>query len=138
MGRPGTVAETTGAFWILFYITVAYWVSYVVMGMAIGDIDITQKLPTWIILVLVVRDLLWYAYFGFSIFVLFHVRKYVRQKYAIPQHESCPAGCEDVCCAVCCPLLTAAQLLRHTTDYDTYHSSCCTETGVPPNVPSIV
>jgi hypothetical protein len=31
-----------------------------------------------------------------------------------------------------------AQMMRHTTDYDTYHSSCCSETGVPSNVPSIV
>ena len=139
LGRPSTsVAQTTGAFWILFYMTVAYWTSYLVLGMAVGDISSTDDLTAFIIAIIVVRDIIWYTYMGLSIYILYNVRKYVRGKYAIPEHEQCPTGCEDVCCAVWCPHLTAAQLLRHTTDYDTYHSSCCTETGVPDTVPSIV
>lgn len=139
LGRPSTsVAQTTGAFWILFYMTVAYWTSYLVLGLAVGDISSTDDLTPFIVAIVVVRDFIWYSYMGLSIYILYNVRKHVRGKYAIPEHEQCPTGCEDVCCAVCCPHLTAAQLLRHTADYDTYHSSCCTETGVPDSVPSIV
>jgi hypothetical protein len=59
-------------------------------------------------------------------------------KFAIPEDESCNTGCEDLLCAVCCNHLSIAQLLRHTTDYETYNASCCSETGVPRHVPSIV
>jgi Cys-rich protein (TIGR01571 family) len=65
-------------------------------------------------------------------------RAHVRSKYAIPESEQCPRGCEDLCCSLVCPCFTAAQLLRHTTDYDTYDAKCCTETGLPAHAPAIV
>ena len=67
-----------------------------------------------------------------------HYRSHVRSKYAIPESEQCPTGCEDLCCSLVCPCFTAAQLLRHTTDYDTYDGKCCSETGLPPYAPAIV
>lgn len=136
LGRPGTIAETTGAFWILFYISVAYWVIYFLLGFGIGDIE--EEITKTTLVALVLRDVLFYAHLAFSVCVIYNLRKYIRNKYAIPEHEQCPTGCEDACCSICCPCLAVAQMLRHTTDYDTYHSSCCSETGVPDNVPSIM
>jgi len=64
---------------------------------------------------------------------------YVRSKYAIPGHEGCPAGgCEDGCCALCCPCLTVAQIMRHTTDYDTYRAEWFSATGLPDHVPALI
>ena len=65
-------------------------------------------------------------------------RAHVRSKYAIPESDSCPTGCEDMCCSLVCPCFTVGQLLRHTTDYDTYEAKCCSSTGLPKHVPAIV
>lgn len=94
--------------------------------------------PASIFILMVVRGALHYVYLGLLIYIMWNVRYYVRQKYAIPESETCQTGCEDLLCAVFCAHCTAAQMLRHTTDYDTYNATCCTETGVPPHVPSIV
>jgi hypothetical protein len=73
------------------------------------------------------------AYYVFTVVVLIRVRRQVRERYGIPAQ-----GNEDVCCSCVCPCFVAAQMLRHTTDYDTYPSTCCTETGIPAYAPSIV
>jgi len=46
--------------------------------------------------------------------------------------------CEDFCCALVCTSCTVAQLARHTGDYETYPSVCCTETGHAPGAPLMV
>lgn len=67
-------------------------------------------------------------------------RSYVRTKYSIPESRHWPvAGSEDVCCSLVCPCFTAAQLLRHTTDYEEYEAArCCSDTGLPFHVPAII
>jgi Cys-rich protein (TIGR01571 family) len=72
-------------------------------------------------------------FFCLTLLILVKVRIQVREKYGIPAREN-----EDCCCSLFCPCFVAAQMLRHTTDYDTYPSTCCTETGIPPHAPSIV
>jgi Cys-rich protein (TIGR01571 family) len=68
------------------------------------------------------------------IYQIYRVRLHVRTRYAIPGNA---AG--DLTCSMCCPTLVAAQLLRHTTDYEQYPSMCClSATGIPLAAPSIV
>jgi len=85
-----------------------------------------------------VDDLLAVFYFGLTVIVLRNLRSHVRSKYAIPEANQCPAGFEDTCCSVFCPCCVAAQLMRHTADYNATPGRCCTATGLPNNAPSIV
>jgi hypothetical protein len=71
--------------------------------------------------------------------LLFFVRSHVREKYSIPEKYKCPVGSEDLCCSLFCPCFTAAQLLRHTTDYELYkEAECCSDTGLPFHVQAII
>lgn len=140
-GKPGTVSETTGAFskictWTIFYSAVSILLGFI--DAPYNDPEHPRDIPPFIFFLMMLRTLLHYVYLGVLIYVLWNVRHYTRTKYAIPEEETYPTGCEDLLCAVCCAHCTAAQLMRHTTDYDTYNASCCTETGVPPGVPGIV
>jgi len=79
----------------------------------------------------------------FIIFILYIftvTRAVVRNKYAIPTSFcTCGAGIvEDCCLSFWCSCCTAGQLARHTMDYDTYPGVCCSRTGVPDYVPSII
>lgn len=65
-------------------------------------------------------------------------RTYVRSKYAIPENENCPTGCEDGIVAVFCPCLTTAQMMRHTTEYETYRAAWFSATGLPDHVPALI
>jgi hypothetical protein len=78
-------------------------------------------------------DIVKYMYLMVTVFLLYKVRQSVRSKYAIPGDET-----HDCCWSIWCPCLVAAQLLRHTTDYDVYPSQLCTQTGLPDNAPRIV
>lgn len=139
LGQPGSIQETTGAFQRLLFIVVSYISIFFLCNFIIGNYDEHPgDAPAFILGILIVRESLHYLYWGFGIFIIWRLRKYVRNKYAIPESENFPTGCEDVCCSVFCVHLTAAQLMRHTADYDTYHATCCTETGLPSHVPAIV
>ena len=63
---------------------------------------------------------------------------HIRKKYAIPENESCPTGCEDGCMALFCGCCTAAQMMRHTTEYETYKDVCFSATGLPDHVPALI
>jgi Cys-rich protein (TIGR01571 family) len=129
-GRPGNVSETTGAFQVLFSIVVTYFV----LHLGSGFISFFYEEDSTPAVVLDSLDsLLHLIFFLFTVVILIRVRRQVREKHGIPAQ-----GNEDVCCSCFCPCFVAAQMLRHTTDYDTYPSTCCTETGIPPHAPSIV
>jgi hypothetical protein len=81
-------------------------------------------------------DLLRFSFWVITAIVLRNLRVYIRTKYAIPQND--PVMNNDCCCSCCCPCFVAGQMLRHTTDYNEYPATCCTETGIPPRAPSIV
>jgi hypothetical protein len=139
LGAPGTVAETAAAFRILVSLTLGYFGLYYLGNAFIGDYSNGQQQPTTAVtVVMVLQVILHYTYFFFIVYLIWRVRKYVRGKYAIPENENCPSGFEDVACAVCCHCCVTAQLMRHTADYDTYASTCCTDTGLPSHVESIV
>ena len=63
-----------------------------------------------------------------ALYSLCMTRESVRVRYSIRQKPYF-CGCEDLCCSAFCPCLTAAQLARHTGEYETYSASCFTETG---------
>mmetsp|Transcript_373 Transcript_373/g.417 ORF Transcript_373/g.417 Transcript_373/m.417 type:complete len:310 (+) Transcript_373:142-1071(+) len=96
-----------------------------------------RAIAPWITSMSLVNFVYGSLFLAYIVYILTKTRQYIRKKYAIPE-VYCKSGYEDFCCALCCPCCTAAQMARHTADYDTYASSCCTETGVPDNVPSIV
>lgn len=141
-GKPGPVSETTGAFAKICTWTIVYSSFSILLGFIDAPYNdpntAPESIPPMIFFLMMLRTLLHYVYLGVLIYVLWNLRHSIRQKYAIPEEETYPTGCEDLLCAVCCAHCTAAQLMRHTTDYDTYNASCCSETGVPPHVPSIV
>jgi Cys-rich protein (TIGR01571 family) len=133
-GSPGTTAESAGAFQKIVAITVAYL--FIVFSINIIAFPFGPDYPDFIVLLMIIRSCIAYAMLLFLIVVLWNLRSHIRSKYAIP--EGCNTGCDDLLCAVCCSHCAVAQMLRHTTDYDTYNTTCCSETGVPPHVPSIV
>ena len=81
-----------------------------------------------------------FSYGCYIWFCLWKTRGVIRQRYQIPPscvEDSC-GRIEDAACAFCFPCCTVAQLSRHTADFSTYHSACCTETGLPERAPSVV
>eukprot|EP00804_Cyclotella_cryptica_P003079 CCRYP_006066-RA/>CCRYP_006066-RA protein AED:0.38 eAED:0.37 QI:0/0/0/1/0.33/0.25/4/0/192 len=74
------------------------------------------------------------VYMVLLIWLLCKTHGHIRNKYKIPSAH----GCEDCCCAFWCTCCTVAQMAWHTGDYETYQGMCCSETGLPPDAPSIV
>jgi len=135
--------ESAGAFQKLVTLTIAYFSITVLLNLTLAPYDVDPNdgglpPPPFMFFLQIFRAILHYAYLSVLIIVLWNVRSYVRNKYAIPKDETCQLECEDLLCAVCCSHLSVAQLLRHTTDYETYNATCCTRTGVAAHVPSIV
>jgi Cys-rich protein (TIGR01571 family) len=141
-GKPTTNHnESVGAYQKLFAITLIYLsVSFLLNTILAPYNDPSRAMtpPPFMFSLQVLNSIIHYAYLGLLIAVLWNLRSYIRQKYAIPEDETCSSGCEDLLCAVCCAHLSVAQMMRHTTDYETYNSTCCTPTGVAAHVPSIV
>jgi Cys-rich protein (TIGR01571 family) len=86
------------------------------------------------------------VYMIFVVYILTVTRSFVRNKYGIPTYccdsrsptTSSGGVVEDCCLSFWCACCTAGQLARHTMDYDTYRGVCCSSTGVPDYVPSVV
>lgn len=138
-GKPGSAAETAGVFQRILSATLAYTAFITMISIVCFPFDSVEGVmytPSFIVGLQVIRTICHYIYLGFLIYISWNVRHYIRQTYAIP--EEIKTGLEDLFCAVFCNHCTAAQMLRHTTDYDTYNATCCTEKGVPDDVPDIV
>jgi hypothetical protein len=125
------------AFKVIFYavaLCCTIWVSF----FFVFFLSIDNPKPA-LAYIAVIYDVSRYAYWIASTVVLLNLRRFLRQKYAIPANLSGTGGeLEDCCCSCWCPCLVSAQMLRHTTDYDVYPATCCTERGIPPHAPSIV
>jgi len=146
--------DTPGSFRFFFRLVCSYWVYRFIMFWFVDFLDPSTTLsfdasklekikdrepPGIYYLMCAFNDLVWYCYFGCLVFVLKNIRSHVRKKYSIPEQYKCPVGSEDICCSLFCPCFTAAQLLRHTTDYELYEAAeCCSDTGLPFQVPAIV
>ena len=148
-GLPtNNIGEATSAYRKMFLLVFVYWCIRIFLYYHVFRLDpesIMQEDPSkkdeelsiWYYLTVATDDSIWYCYYAFCVYILKNVRHSLRTKYAIPESKVC-RGCEDITCSLICPCFTAAQMLRHTTDYDQYDAKCCTSTGVPSYVPSIV
>ena len=82
--------------------------------------------------------------FIFILIVTLLLRRYVRNKYQIPEktccckEDGCCSGYEDFCCAFWCAPCTICQLARHTADYHRHQAGCCTEDGLSMGTPWVV
>jgi PLAC8 family len=147
-GKPGTVAQAAGAFPIIFGLVLFYWavrlalsaaVIYIDPQRAFADPDDLESLPppsASFITVMIMIDLWFYLSWVVMAVILYNVRKTTRQMYGIP--VGCSGESEDCLVSTFCPCFAAGQLLRHTTQYEIYPATCCTERGIPPHAPSIV
>ena len=91
---------------------------------------ITQILTLLIPILLL--DLGCIAYFYM---LLISTRKIIRKNFDIPQ-EQCTT-IPDIYPSLCFTCCTISQMGRHTAEYRTYRSMCCTDTGLPMHVESI-
>mmetsp|Transcript_37637 Transcript_37637/g.82428 ORF Transcript_37637/g.82428 Transcript_37637/m.82428 type:complete len:357 (+) Transcript_37637:154-1224(+) len=81
----------------------------------------------------------------FRVYSIATTRRKVRKKYDIPPSAcargcccGCCRSCDDLCAALLCSCCSTAQMLRHTADYETYRSVCCSSNGLPANAPVVV
>lgn len=142
-GRPHAVThQRTAIFRIIVASVASFWCTRVLLFLIIAILDpnTDRDRAEWVepgeayYALCAFDDLLAYVYMVLCVVQLRNVRSYVRTAYAIPGSNAA-----DVGCSVVCPCFVAAQLLRHTADYDTVSSQCCcSETGLPVNAPSIV
>jgi Cys-rich protein (TIGR01571 family) len=72
----------------------------------------------------------------YFIYMVAFTRATIRREYGIS--ESRCRGCEDSCMAVFCTCCTIGQMGRHTADYETYRSYCCTDTGLARHIEVMV
>lgn len=133
-------ADKANAFPTLFTISMVYFslkllLAFIIMSMMPEDPN--EPPPDSIQPYAMMSDIINYAYFFFSAVVIYNLRKYVRSKYAIPE-ESCPAGCEDGCMSLFCGCCSVAQMMRHTTEYETYRAECFSASGLPDHVPALI
>jgi Cys-rich protein (TIGR01571 family) len=128
-------AETASTFRILFWIGISFGIlSYFNAFLPLFFTNEKGQLTDsyYIAHYIVSQWLL--VYTVLLIWLLCKTRGHIRNKYKIPS----ALGCEYCCCAFWCTCCTVAQMARHTGDYETYQGMCCSETGLPPDAPSIV
>lgn len=122
---------SAGPFKILLAITIVFQVVYQTLSTIwysshrdstydyqADDKDVIYYLSTWTSR----------AFLIFSIYLIAKTRKHVRKRYDIRETQC--NGCEDICCASFCGCCVIGQLARHTTDYEVYPGTCCSDTGV--------
>ena len=140
LANEGSRTETTGAFHKLFIAFVLYMVVYMMLFLIpLSDdyYDDPADAPTYDRVLDFLRGTVHYIYVFVTMYYTWKVRRHVRAKYAIPERPILPPGGEDIFCAVCLTPCTIMQMMRHTADYRTYRSTCCTSTGLPDNVPDL-
>jgi len=135
LGEPGPLISTRRTFAVVVILTVSFYVYYTALEFAEMAYDAAyyESAPKVISILKFVGNLLFSIW---AIYSLCRTRENVRARYQIPEKRC--VGCEDLCCSLWCGCCTAAQLLRHTGEYETYPGTCCTKTGHPPGTPLVV
>ena len=145
LADEGSTGETASTFRVLLYITVVNKLvqlflkfSRLLLVDENGNVPTTADgdVPTTALIVFEWLNLLSIMFYVFKLVILTKIRKRIRSKYSIPAKDC--GNCEDFCCSLWCPCCSLSQMARHTADYETYAARCCSETGLSPNVPSIV
>ena len=160
-GSPVVVGAGLSAFQILFAVQIAYILLNISLSVVIGQFSAdsnststsstddnfsgtTEEDPGWLAVVRIINNLLEVCLYIFMLIVTMRLRRYVRNKYQIPENTCCCKegggcrGCEDFCCSFWCQFCTICQVARHTADYHRYPAGCCTEDGLASGTPPVV
>ena len=132
LGEPGTWIQAQRAFKVICIIVGCSVTYSIALNIGSWRYEIDDR-PRWLVIS---------RFVGFSLFMLWSMyslcrtRETVRARYRIP--ETYCIGYEDLCCSVWCSCCSAAQLLRHTGEYETYPGVCCSASGHPDGTPQAV
>jgi len=136
--KPGNSMETQRTFPLILYVVISFFtLDRVLIYMELSLPTSSGELTSGAIVTACIRNIIELAYLVYQVYTIMQTRKYLRNKYAIPAMY-CSESTEDFCCALFCSSLTVAQMGRHTADYDTYHSACCTKTGLPDHINAVL
>jgi hypothetical protein len=141
LSSSSTTSTRTSLYQKIYYYFTIFWILRVVLLMMIALVDpnIERERTEWIeppatyYFFAIIDEVLAYGYFAYTVLLLWNLRSHVRSRYSIPQGDTCPAGCDDVCCSLWCPCFVVSQMLRHTTDYERHSARCCSANGVAPS-----
>ncbi|KAL3816488.1 hypothetical protein ACHAXA_005844 [Cyclostephanos tholiformis] len=114
--------------WVLYFTSIWFFILGA-LGDSEAELEESQNLAN-------LRSLLNFSFAVLLVVIMARARCRIRSRYGIPE-RTCH-GCEDCCCAFWCTCCTISQMARHTADYENYPATCCGETGLSPNAPSIV
>mmetsp|Transcript_30318 Transcript_30318/g.64361 ORF Transcript_30318/g.64361 Transcript_30318/m.64361 type:complete len:312 (-) Transcript_30318:100-1035(-) len=152
----GSIAQTAGTFRTLLWVTISVYILRFLFSLSIG-FNAVYTTVQWAVqatgdpdgygqsapkqdasgsALYSMRMMFDLSFMVFLYYLVAKTRGRIRSRYSIPE-TSC-RGCEDCCCAVWCTCCTVAQMGRHTADYETYAAHCCSETGQPSHVPSVL
>lgn len=132
LGGVGPANKTRQTFMVVLLLVIAFFVYSVALEIAAFPYSSLDE-PIYIPILRIGGDLLFSLW---AFIALCRTRKTVRQRYQIPEHQC--KGCEDACCSLWCGCCVAAQMMRHTGEYETYAGVCCSTTGHPPGTPLVV
>jgi len=136
--KPGNQMETQRTFPVILYIVIGFFIlDRTLIYSEFALLSKTGELTNGAIIAACFRNIIELIYLVYQVYTIMQTRKFLRSKYAIPT-VYCSESTEDFCCALCCTCLTVSQMGRHTADYDTYSASCCTKTGLPEHIPSVL
>jgi len=129
IGDPAPAGVWKNTFRIMFRLTIAYVVFYLIFSPHTpfgddGDDDDDDDDDDDIQFFNLVSSL----FAALTLFITFKVRKHIRTKDQIPETDC--IGCEDFCCSLCCGCCVAAQMARHTTNYDTEEAEFFSNRGI--------
>jgi Cys-rich protein (TIGR01571 family) len=139
LGGIGSANMTRQTFMVVLMLTVAFFVYCLALEIAAFPYTSTSTVespvdpPLYISVLRMAGDLLFSLW---AFIALCRTRRAVRERYQIPEQHC--KGCEDACCSLWCGCCVAAQMMRHTGEYETYTGVCCSATGHPPGAPLVV
>jgi Cys-rich protein (TIGR01571 family) len=132
-GNPARGQQYKRTFQTLVILTLTYWTIWFFFHCPDGECDRGrnqhhQHHQTNI--VMRVTNIVWITY---TTITLIKLRRSIRQTYKIP--ETACHGCEDCCCVLFCSCCTLSQMARQTADYNQRRALCCSDTGLPEDIP---
>lgn len=84
----------------------------------------------------ILYNLLTVSFGMYTLIVMIRLRAAVRAKYEIPTRHC--GVMEDFCCTFFCGCCTVSQMARQTANYEEIRAVCCTDTGLPPSMQTII
>lgn len=133
LGVPGNEESTKNTYKVILTIVIAYYVYMSALNTYIQSFLVNNEVVDMNPVFLYAHDFGNYIFSFWSILALCRTRRSVRETYSIPGND-----CEDCLHSTFCPCCTVAQVARHTGEFETYPSTCCSATGLGPHAPMAV